>query len=297
MLKKFLIFASLALSLTLSPLSMPASFADDEVPADGGAAEEAAPVEATPDEDAPIIPEGIRIPPPKYLPGPGIDQPGQSVRNRIFNETVPTAINIAITVMALFAFTGIIIAAFTMFTAFGNEDKYNTAKNNLRYALIGLLLVIFSYAIVSIVSSLALPTGETSLFSIPTAEALNTEQKADSLLPNAGDILNPGEGELLEPQLPDGDLTTELIPAAISIVFFSFGFLIFVALSIAGLLLVFGRGNEDSIKKAKDIITYCAFGLALAVGAYTLIFGILNLNFQNDPSTDADDIFIETQLR
>lgn len=238
--------------------------------------------------------QALSVPKPDFLPGPAEESAGQETQNFIFNNTIPRVINVMIGFLGLAAFMGIVIASFTMLTAYGNEDKLERAKVNLRYSVLGFVLVILSYAIVSVIVAIALPQeGGVGALLIPSAEAANFEDKINILLPSTEDLLQnePGTPEV---SLPSGDLVSEVLPALVTNIFWLVGFLIFIAFMYGGGLLVIGRGNEDMTTKAKTIVIYAAIALGMITGGYAIIYGIANINLQQDQSTQADDVFVET---
>lgn len=231
---------------------------------------------------------------PDFLPGPSDTISGQDTQDYVFNTTIPRVLNILIGLLGLTAFIGIVIASITMLTSFGNEDKLNKAKTNLRYAMLGFVVVMLSYAIVSVIVAIALPsTGNVSSLIIPTAHADSFEDNINILLPSTEVLLEGHEGAP-EVSLPSGDLVSELLPAIITNLFWLVGFLIFIAFMYGGTLLVIGRGNEDMTTKAKNIVIYATIALAMITGGYAIIYGIANLNLQQDDTTNIDDVFVET---
>lgn len=247
------------------------------------------------EEDADRVTTPV-IPKPKFLPGPDkeITETGAGTQDYILNTTIPRIINIIIALLAIAAFIGIIVASINMLTAFGNEDKYNRSKNNLKYTIYGFLLVILSYAIVSIIVSVSLPSDDDNRGNsfIPSAYAVNVEKDLDILFPKESDIIQD-QGEGREVSLPSGDFLTEIIPAAIVNIFYFVGLLVFIAFTVAGVLLIAGRGNEEMLTKAKRIVTYSAVAIALLALGYAIIFGIATLNLTQDKD-DATEIKDDT---
>jgi len=245
---------------------------------------------------------------PDYLPGADetVEADGNT-QDYVLNTTIPRAINIGIGLLGLAAFIGILIAAITLLTAYGNEEKINRAKINLQYSIIGFIVVVFSYAIVSIVVSIALPsedyggdtgTNSETSFWIPVAYAADDSEGSEL---STLEILFPNEADLIEQHdeegrvsLPSGDFISEIVPAIITNFFYMIGFLVFIAFMYGGILLITGRGNEESITKAKNIIIYSAVALAFVSLGYAVIFGIATLNLKNDTTTDSDNVFTET---
>lgn len=237
------------------------------------------------------------IPKPDYLPGiqSGLD-PGDQTQDYFLSNTIPRVLNIATGLLGIAAFLGILFSAFTMLTAYGNEDKVNKGKTTLTYSLIGFVLVIFAYAIIAIVVSVALPQEDIDEVSfIPTAHAATTdfEEKVE--------ILFPGQEELIQDQddqnrvsLPSGDLVTEVVPAIVTNLLYMVGFMIFISFIYGGVLMIIGRGNDEMTGKAKSIIIWSAIALILVSAGYAIIYGIATLNLDEDPTDTSDDIYTET---
>jgi hypothetical protein len=243
--------------------------------------------------------ESYSIPQPDYLPGiqSGLD-PGSQTQDFFLSDTIPKVINVGTGILGIAAFLGIIFSAFTMLTAYGNEDKVSRGKTTLTYSLIGFVIVIFAYAIVSIIVSIALPKediDEEAFRIIPSAHAAGTNYE------ETVDILFPDQTSLIEDQddqnrvsLPSGDLVTEIVPAIVVNLLYMVGFLVFVSFMYAGVLMVTGRGNDEMNTKAKNIIIWSGIALVLVSTAYAIIYGIATLNLEEDPSTENDDVFVET---
>ena len=120
-------------------------------------------------------------PPPKTTPAPiipgdaekqGIDlyiphspQRVKSEGQFIGEEFLPSLTQTIIALAGGFAFLFIIIGGIQILTAYGNEEKIGNAKKTITYAIVGLLIAILSYAIVSIISGIKIgkqsaPQGE-----------------------------------------------------------------------------------------------------------------------------------------
>jgi hypothetical protein len=240
---------------------------------------------------------GIEIVKPDYLPGPSEEVVGSDAQEYVLNVTIPRAINIAIAILGLSAFAGILISAFNMLTAYGNEDKINRSKTTLRYSILGFIFVVLSYAIISIIVSVALPQEDFEPTSwIPNAHAVDVNDDVTILFPNQSDLIENQDIGNQEVSLPSGDLVTQILPGVVTNFLYMIGFLIFVAFMYGGVLMVIGRGNEEYVGKAKNIIVYAAISLGLVSMGYAIIFGIATLDLSNDVSTTNDDIYTETNL-
>ncbi|MFA4815045.1 MAG: pilin [Candidatus Gracilibacteria bacterium] len=286
MLRKFIVGFLLGLSLlSLSAVSVPLSQAETTV-------DDASP---TGQVTQPTIPV------PDFLPAPDVGERGYDTQNYILNETIPRAINIVIGILGIATFLGILFSSVQMLTAYGNEDKVKRAKTNLYYGIFGFVIVILAYGIVSVVVSVALPNEQdsnpnTSFFSIPSAYAVDVEEDVDILFPSQRETIED-QDEDNRVSLPGGNFLGEIVPAVITNVMYATAFLVFVAFMYGGVLLVIGRGNEESVTKAKSILIYSALALALISLGYAIVYGLANLNLNKNDNSTTDEIFVNTEER
>jgi hypothetical protein len=68
----------------------------------------------------------------------------------------PKITTIVITFAAALSVLYIIIGSIQILVAYGEDEKITSAKNTIQYAIVGLIISILSYAIVSIISALQL---------------------------------------------------------------------------------------------------------------------------------------------
>lgn len=242
------------------------------------------------------------VPKPDFLPGPEeatSEAGGDAIQEYVLNQGIPDAINIGFGIIGIGAFIGVLVGAINILTAFGNDDKITKAKTIVRYSILGLVIVMLSYAMVSIIVSVALPTNEeaseeaaeeTSLI-FKTAYAVDTENDINILIPNENDFIEQHDAQN-RVSLPDGDFINEIVPAIITNLFYFFGMLLFIAFMVGGVLLVIGRGNEEATTKAKNIMIYSLVALAIASFGYAIIYGILTLNLTNE-SGSQDDVYTD----
>lgn len=251
------------------------------------------------DEAAPTV-TAPTIPKPSYLPGPNETTKGSEAQEYFLNVSIPKIINAGIGLIGIGAFIGLVIGAVNMLTAYGVEDKYKKGKDIIQYSLMGLVIVMLSYAIVSIISSISLPSPstETETSFIPRASAAETS----TAKPIDVDTLFPTEKKLIEDQSADknvslagGDLLTETVPGIITNIFYLTGLLIFISITIGGIYMVIGRGNEEANTKAKNIIIYSLVAMAVLSMGYAIIYGISTLTLGNDENDSTDNVFSNTE--
>lgn len=293
MIKKILIFITILalLSTMLLPLLASTAHADDT---SGESGTTTSTITPAPTVTAPGIPQ------PEFMPGPTVGATGSDTQDYLLNTGIPKAINIVIGLLGITAFLGILLAAVQMLTAYGAEDKLTRAKTNLRYSLLGFLVVILSYAIVSIVVSLSLPnsdstaTDDTSTsWIVPSAYAVDVTADPSTLMPNEQVFIEDQDSQG-RVSLPNGNFLGEIVPAVITNVMYLVGFLIFIGFMYGGTLMVIGRGNEEEAGKAKSIVTYSAIALVLVSLGYAVIYGIATLNLTEDSTTTNDDVYSDS---
>ena len=101
------------------------------------------------DYQAPFVPK------PDNLPGPSVSQQEQDGTRKIIGETFLPRLAIGIIgTVGIASFLFLIIAGVRYATLYGNEEGVEKAKNQIIYALAGLMVALLSYTIVSIIINL-----------------------------------------------------------------------------------------------------------------------------------------------
>ncbi len=273
---------SLGLFTNIAFAGEPVIFAEEDVEL---ATEAAPPTVTTP-----------TIPKPSYLPGPKETTQGADAQEYFLNVSIPKIINTGIGLVGIGAFIGLVIGAYHMLTAYGVEDKYKKGKDIIQYSLLGMVIVMLSYAIVQIISSISLPSESTETTWIPRSYAAETTANK----PIDVDTLFPTEKALIEDQtdnvsLAGGDLITEVVPGIITNIFYLTGLLIFISLTVGGIYMVIGRGNEEANTKAKNILIYSLVAMVVLSMGYAIIYGISTLTLGNDENSSTDNVFSNTE--
>ncbi len=108
------------------------------------------------------------IPKPDNIPGP--EESAQGEQEKIFgNKILPRIAVIAIGLVGGLSLLFLVIAGVRFATAFGNEEAVGNAKKQAIFAVVGLVLAMLSYAIVSILTNIRF-VGDTSPDTVPTTE-------------------------------------------------------------------------------------------------------------------------------
>jgi len=99
-------------------------------------------------------------PKPDLLPGPlqSTQESAAGVRTWFANKILPAWTQGIVGFVAMIAFAMLIYSGIRYLTAYGNEEAAQSAKKVIIYSLVGLLLALFSYTIVSIIVNIDLST-------------------------------------------------------------------------------------------------------------------------------------------
>jgi len=146
--------------------------------------------------------------------------------------------------MALVAVVVIVIAGIYLVTSVGNDEAKEKAKKIILYAVVGLIVILLSEAVVTVI--IGFDNG--------------------SILGGTGGIVGN----------PNGDIRATVL----SILFKVLSYMALIAvvmIVIAGIYLVTSVGNEEAKEKAKKIILYTIIGLFVILFASAIVFIISNL--------------------
>jgi len=70
-----------------------------------------------------------------------------------------------------------------------------------------------------------------------------------------------------------------LISATIKFILSIAGVLALISFTVAGIMMVSARGNEEQIKKGKGILVWSILALAIIAASYAIVLGITQLQF------------------
>lgn len=98
------------------------------------------------------------IPKPKTLPGKqfdlGAEEGKKSAKENLAQNFIPNLTQAFIGFSGVAAFFGLLYGGIRYITAYGKEENVTSAKKIAIYSLVGLIIAIFSYAIVSIITKI-----------------------------------------------------------------------------------------------------------------------------------------------
>lgn len=99
--------------------------------------------------------------------------------------------------------------------------------------------------------------------------------RAESILPEG--IVKEGAGKGI---LPTAEFKEDVVPQSIKIVLMLAGSVSIAVFIYAGIMLLIAQGNEEELKKFKDILVWSIIGLAFITLSYALIRGIMQIVFK-----------------
>ena len=115
-----------------------------------------------------------RIPKPDLLPGPSAFEDTGNVHERYFlTDLIPTLVRSGINLLGGLTVVALMYGGIQYIIAYGDDTKSENAKKTIQYALIGLLIALFSYTIVAIISTI--PLSSRNDVSAPAVDTITTE--------------------------------------------------------------------------------------------------------------------------
>lgn len=284
--------------------SVPAapSIVDDPMPVAPAPAAAPAGGAAAPQPPSATMPTIPRI---ESLPGvdlSGVER-GDSVFDYVIDRFIPRVIRGFLVFIAISALLFTVVSGVQFVLAMGNTEKAVAARKSLSYALIGLVIALLSFAIVSIINRLGSVLGSLP-YGVFIEEAFASNPAGDpgpgsgpgsgsgdpgpvEGPPTPGDLrvreLFPQQHELFGdrgPRLIGGsneDLLVDIAPRIVKVVLALGGAVVFVIFVVAGIRLVIAQGNEEELEEVKRTFIYSAIGLAIIVSAYAFVFGIVRI--------------------
>ncbi|MEO5950682.1 MAG: hypothetical protein ABIQ04_04495 [Candidatus Saccharimonadales bacterium] len=143
-------------------------------------------------------------------------------------------VQIILTVAGYLAAVFIIVGGFKYITSAGSADASAKARKTIMNAVVGLVISIFSVAIVNVVTGTIAGT------------------------------VDPATG------IPKSTADAATLSAILNTVYFWAGIISVVMIIIGGLLYTISGGNSSNITKAKDTIIYSVVGLVVVIMAFAL---------------------------
>lgn len=234
----------------------------------------------------------LTIPKPRTLPGlTSGEQAEEDAGKKYVGESIlPAVVQFFIFAAGIGSLVFMIIGAIKYMTAYGNEESMGEAKRTIIFAVVGFLIAIFSYAIVALIISIKLDTRDARLtpasgqtYIIERAYAAYNESKSENILENIyqegseGDNIKhlPFAKNIEEPGIKQHEFIAQsLYPSIIKLALGIASVLIIVSFIVAGTMYVTAQGQEEQLKKAKEILIYTVVATIIIASAYAITLGV-----------------------
>ncbi|MBI5755083.1 hypothetical protein HZA41_02595 [Candidatus Peregrinibacteria bacterium] len=223
---------------------------------------------------------GILLPQP---PNSADTSAAAATRNYFAGKFIPHVFGFFIAGFGVVSLIFFLIGGVMLLVSYGNDDTIKKATKTMQYAVIGFVIALLAYSIVVIINNLAgtfppsaSPPAANSGFIMETAYA--------QAQPTATDIIGtePPTGSGVENLLKDPDILGTTGKSIIQLILEMSGLLFFVALIVSAVMMIVSRGNDEDLKKAKNIVIYSVVGMICIAISYAVFFGIAELNFFSD---------------
>jgi len=195
----------------------------------------------------------------------GIATPGGLANDATPSEVLARVIRWMLTMVALLAMVAIVWGGMMYILSLGNDQKVETAKKIILYAIIGLIVVIISLVIITTVQTFLIG----SIFepAIPIAHA---QEEFGGL--NTGIDIIESDIATADSGIAPGD--TDFFDVLDKIIVWLLGFIAVVAVAVviwAGFMYILALGDQDKAQKAKRILLYAVVGLILVGSSFLII--------------------------
>lgn len=235
------------------------------------------------------------IPSINSLPGSNLGKmkTGDAVVGELTGSVIPYFIKGFLVFVGVSALLFTIIGGIQFVLSLGNEEAAGQAKKAIMYALLGLVVALLSFAIVSIISSsssvLDKPApsapAPTSFFiesayaagTAPSPAPVADKVKSLDLLPDQSELFGTSENAPRLVGQKGENLVRDIAPKIIQLILALGGVVVFVVFVITGIRLVMAGDNEEELGEIKSTFTYSLIGLLVIAGSYAIIFGIMKI--------------------
>jgi len=179
-------------------------------------------------------------------------------------QRISSIIGIFLSFLGVIFMILMLVAGYNWMTAAGDEQKIDKAKDMIRAAIIGLIIVIAAYAISIFIVSRIWGSGTTTSFLVTPvfAQITNTSQPA----PVLDRLKNVGTGAGYTATTSVMDVVGAVINGFLALL----GAIFILLILIAGYNWMTAAGDEEKINKAKDTIRAAIIGLIIIVGAFAI---------------------------
>jgi lysylphosphatidylglycerol synthetase-like protein (DUF2156 family) len=177
-----------------------------------------------------------------------------------FLEAIPSWISYLVSFSVGIAILLIVVSGVMLMVHPEIESTKEKAYKTITWSLIGLVIIVLPYSIVSLIDNLPF-------------KGINPDTNIEI------NEYNSIKTNVID-NLAQGDLRSEIIPQIIQIILQIMGTISLVLFLYAGFLLVMRDGEEEKVTKAKNLMMYSLLGVIIALLSYIIVEGVIQLNFE-----------------
>ncbi len=172
---------------------------------------------------------------------------------------------------AMLAMGAIVWGGITYILSLGDESKAEHAKTIIKYAVVGVVVILLSYVIIAFIQTLLIPPkpgapAPGAFLPVSTAYAQDVTNGFNTGLGEiTGKIAKPGSGLATDTNIVP--VITRLINYMLGLV----GVLALAALVWGAIMYILSIGDEGKVEKAKNIIIYAIIGVLLTGFAFVIL--------------------------
>jgi len=197
-------------------------------------------------------------------------QSGYSTSNDTsIDEKISSFISIFLSFLGVIFLVLMLYGGYTWMTAAGDEKKIDKAKDTIRAAVIGVIIVVAAYALsVFVISKIWGSTSSQSLLRPAIAYAQTTGTITPQNSPMLDRLKNVGTGA----GYSDSSETTvlDIVSTAINVGLSLLGTIFVILILLAGYNWMTASGDEEKLTRAKSTIKAAIIGLIIVAGAFAI---------------------------
>ena len=198
---------------------------------------------------------------------------GYSPGNELsLDQRISSFIGIFLSFLGVIFMILMLYGGYNWMTAAGDEKKVDKAKDTIRAAVIGLVIVIASYAISVFIVSRIWGASSSQTLLTPLMPTIAYAQSSPTITPQTAPMLDRLKGVGADSGFADAtessilDIVGVLINSSLGLL----GVIFEILMLLAGYNWMTANGDEEKITKAKSTLKTSIIGLIIIVGAFAI---------------------------
>jgi len=188
------------------------------------------------------------------------------------DQRISSFISIFLSFLGVIFMILMLYGGYNWMTAAGDEKKVDKAKDTIRAAVIGLVIVIASYAISVFIVSRIWGASSSQTLLTPLMPTVVYAQSSPTITPQTAPMLDRLKGVGADSGFADATDTSilDIVGILINAFLGLLGVIFVILILLAGYNWMTANGDEEKITKAKDTLKTSIIGLIIIVGAFAI---------------------------